>query len=417
MKSKIVTSLGIMGALVSGSALADHVSHAQHPATTHHNKQVQHLANLSKSRGHAAQDMNLWFKKIKVSGGANVDFNLAGSFQPDMVDTFSGVNTQRVSVNDAYLNFDAKVNCWTDARVGVSYLDNVSWAYEPSQTNGEDAANHSSHFDLDHAYINFANKSKTPFFVQVGKNYLQFGHYNLHPMTQSMTQVLSEANVPNITVGMVSQSGLHGTIFGFQNIIPEASNSHQELSFGASLAFGQKLEKFSYNAGISYVDNMSVVRSIASGFESGSYNESQYTNKVNALALNGDVQVGPFGVQADYVSALKGFESSDIFSATVASPKPWAFGIQADYAFKLPQMNNRQNTVYVGYQRSDDATMAYLPKTRYVVGYTHELSRNTNVSLEWNHDKAYGSSQYVPTDYEASGNKSNRLTARVAVKF
>ena len=55
-----------------------------------------------------------WFNRIGVSGGANFDAHWGSRHKG-----YEGENSQRLSLNDAYLNVGATVNDWTKAFAGI----------------------------------------------------------------------------------------------------------------------------------------------------------------------------------------------------------------------------------------------------------------------------------------------------------
>ena len=141
-----------------------------------------------------------------------------------------------------------------------------------------------------------------------------------------------------------------------------------------------------------------------------------YDSRVGGFALNGDLKTGPFDVELRYVTALQTFNVYDLSKnvyttaslSTHAGAKPWAAGINAGYAFSGWDKNQ---TVYLGYQGTQNAVNLFLPQSRWVAGYGIDVLKNTNVGLELDHDIDYSVSN------GGTGNSNNQVGLRVAVKF
>lgn len=142
-------------------------------------------------------------------------------------------------------------------------------------------------------------------------------------------------------------------------------------------------------------------------------NNVGYGSSVAALAPYASFQTGPFGIKADYVTALSYFDKGslpyEINSDNGA--KPSAVDTQASYAFNLRDMDH---VLFVGYQVSDQASALNLPKKRYDVGYDVYPLKNVLLGLEITRDTNYAAGNVGDT---ADGEDYYTYNARVGVQF
>jgi len=427
MKLKlVVASMSILG-LISGAVFADTTTttttkHKHHKKVMHHHHHhmVHHVAQShdykamgalvqpapievvdtysviydamgqNANRGKAMPD---WFNRVGVSGGVNFDAHWGNRSQG-----YQGENTQRLSLNDGYLNAAATVNDWTKAFIGLSF-NSASRYYSSAYTNNR--------LNLEQGYVTLANYNESPMFFQVGKQFSDFGRYNIHPITRTMAQVLSESLATSAKLGFITGMGLHGQIYAFDNPIRQTATNHSKSVYGAAIGFDQPSDQLGYDVGIGYMSNMSGVNDVANIL-------STYTHTVGAVAVYGDVNSGPFNLSARYTTAIQHFSPLDISTqqglvgTSLTGAKPWAADFTAGYGYNA--MGKNQN-VYIGYQTSNNAVSLALPKYRYLAGIGVDMWKNTSLGLEVAHDKNYGANN------NASGKSSNTIGARASVKF
>jgi hypothetical protein len=292
-----------------------------------------------------------------------------------------------------------------------------------------------------------------PVYLTVGKQFVDFGKYNLHPITQPLTQVMSETLRNAATVGfntmMMSSLGVFGSLYAFDSpykqqlaatvpagtvpvTVPATTGSsqgHTKAIYGGRLGIGQTNDALSWDLSADYIYNMIGVEGVAYGV--GLFNGSNvagrvgndgistggtFENRVGGFALNGDLKTGPFDLEIRYVTALQTFNVYDLSKnvyttaslATQQGAKPWSAGVNAGYAFNAWDKN--QN-VYLGYQGSENTVNLFMPQSRWVAGYGVDVMKNTNVGLELDHDIDYSVSK------GGTGGTNNQLGLRVAVKF
>lgn len=377
-------------------------------------------------------------RPIAFAGGINFDAQWGNRHLGYM-----GENVRRVSVNDAYLNVYGNVNEWTKAFMSISY-SNPSVMIDPNKT-AETPANpklgkysnvyntsdsDTSSFKMEQAYITVGNMDVYPLFLTLGRQFQDYGRYQIHPMTRSLAQVLSETLVTSANVGFVTNFGLHGSAAVFDNSLKQVYGEtvvgqngtltgHTTPDWIVSLGFDQPNDLFGYDLGLGYIYNMTTVNDVAFGVAkfrqangaAATNTVNGYTNRVGAVAAYGDVNSGPFSLSARYTSALQHFSPKDLATKITngGSARPWAADVSAGYNFN--GWWGRNNNVYLGYQASRDAVALFLPQGRWLAGYNVEVWKNTNFAIEGNHDIDYNSNA------GGTGGTNNTVTVRVAVKF
>jgi len=388
-----------------------------------------------------------WFNRVQMAGGVNVDIGKFGNRNAN----YMGENYQRLSLNDAYLNIAADVSDWAKAFASLSYMDATTFAnpagykgfgqaeYSAAYANNVGGSNQNN-VQIEQAFATFGNLDQSPFFLQVGKNFQDFSRYEIHPITASMTQVLSETLATALKVGFIA-NGFHGSVYGFDDILSKsgvaagaasatAGLNKNPTNYGASLGYDAPSDTLGWDAGLGYLYNMLSVDDVA--YAVTNFNNAPiYHNRASAGAVYADVNSGPFTIGARYTAALQRFSPLDMTkngaadltpasallgngvtqvspTGTASGAKPWAAGIQAGYGFD--GWGKNQN-VYLGYQASREAAGANLPKSRWLVGYGIDMFKSTHWGVEWDHDMAYNAAN------GGTGNNTNLVTLRSTVKF
>ncbi|HTM63625.1 MAG TPA: LbtU family siderophore porin [Gammaproteobacteria bacterium] len=375
-----------------------------------------------------------WFNRIRVSGGINLDLGKWGNRNANIM----GENYQTLSLNDAYLNLTGQVNDWTTVFASLSYMTATTNA-NPAPYKGVGLAEYDAAYanniggtanntlQIEQAFATVANFDETPVYLQVGKFYQDFSRYEIHPITASMTQVMSETLSTSLKLGFLVDN-FNGSVFVFNDPINKIGASSTPTNYGVSVGYDLNNPDFGWDIGAAYLYNIIGANDVAwsvTNFTGGGYN-----SRVSAVALYGDVNYGPFMVAARYTQATQRFNVNDMTkngnadlaagsfaigsgfavtpAATATGAKPWAAGIQAGYGFDAWSMS--QN-VYLGYQTSREAAGLNLPKNRWLVGYGVDALKDTNVAAEWDHDTQFSTSN------GGLGNATNLVSVRASVKF
>ena len=381
-----------------------------------------------------------WFNRIALSGGVNVDVGKWGNRGAG----YTGVNYQRFSLNDVYINLAAHVSDWSNVFASISYdtatvnnpnafdrFGTYSAAYSENATGTASNA-----LRLQQAYMTWGNFDESPFYVQVGKQFQDFGRYELHPITRSLTQVMSETLATSAKIGFIVPTGFSGSLYAFDDPLRKNTQSRRTTNYGVSLNYAQFCEQLGWDVGAAYLYNLIGVNDVAYAVNGWNVGDSarlnSYHSRASGVAVYADVNSGPFSVGARYTTAVQRFNVLDLpkhgiadiasispttgvgtLSPTAGGAKPWAAGIEAGYNFDAWC---RDQNIYVGYQASREAGGLNIPKDRWLAGYTvHVFPKTpyseTTLTAEWDHDTNYSA-------HDGGGNGSgNLVTLRAAAKF
>jgi len=372
-----------------------------------------------------------WFDRIQISGGLNLDAGKFGSRNAN----YQGENYQQISLNDAYINIAANIGDWTRAFASISYSDpttasNIGGVIAPgfppygaqysSPYNGLSTTNAGgTNFNLEQAYVTLGNFAVSPVYIQFGKQFQDFSRYEIHPITRSMTQVLSEALATSLKLGFIA-NGFTGSIYAFNNPIPQLAHNTTSTNYGASLGFDMPGDQFGFDLGIGYMYNLTGAQDVADAvnfYQSG----NGFDGRAAGIAVYGDINAGPFTLDGRYTTAIQRFDATDlpengiadttagVVNAGASGAEPWAASIEAGLGFD--NWFYRNQTLYVGYQASGEAAAISLPKNRWLAGYNIDVVRNTNIGIEWDHDTAYSVAD------GGRGDSSNLVSLRAAIQF
>jgi hypothetical protein len=443
MKLKlVVASMSVLGLISCPTFAATHPKHKHHvvnqdqtttatykdmgalpveicPITNQYTNMLDAMGQ-NVGRAKPNQDCN---KLLSLAGGVNFDAKWGNRSMG-----YQGENTQRVSLNDVYLNLFGNVNDWTKAFASISY-NNASGVNTFANYAGQYSNVYPTNtVNLEQGYALIGNFDQSPLFLKLGKFYQDFGRYTIHPITRSTTQVLSESLQTAAQVGFLTQMGFHGDIYAFDTPLKArrayaltTMQGHNSTDYGAALGYDHVSDQLGFGVNVGYLYNMIGVNDIAqviSQYQSANTATSggSYKNRVSAGTIDAYVGSGPFSLIGDYVTAFQSFSNNDLGSkgltvvaaGTGTGAKPWAGNLQAGYNFNAWSKN--QN-LYLGYQATGNAVAVFLPKNRWVAGYNVDMWKYTNLGLELDHDNDYSVSQ------GGTGNSSNLVSFRAGVKF
>jgi hypothetical protein len=464
MKLKlVVASMSLLG-LITCAYADTQTKHKTHHKTRHHRMMTQTqsykgevpiiqpmvmdcqidwyqpmLDGMSQNAGRAKPTVDC-HKPLTFAGGLNFDYHFGNLSQG-----YNGENTEKFSVNDAYINAFGNVNQWARAFASLSYNNASGTSFNSPFFNTNGSANgvrnnvmsgeYSSAYNrtangtnrldtvhMEQAYLTLGDLNQMPVFFQFGKQFEDFGRYQIHPLTRTLTQSMTETLRTSANVGFVTRMGLHGSAFAFDNGLrkntattPTAGDSHSRYAYGLSVGFDQPCDTLGYDLGIGYLTDMIGANDVQQAVVAYRTNTlasttNTFVNRVGSVALYADLNSGPFDVGARYTTALQRFNVVDLPTTAAATQgaKPWSADIKAGYNYNA--WNYGQN-LYVGYQQTGGAVFLNLPSNRWLIGFGVDVYKNTNIGIELDHDSAYSKSK------GGTGTNSNLVGVRAAVKF
>lgn len=454
MKLKqVVGSLFLLG-LVSSPAFAAPVASNDMPLDPLRSQvaRMESAMQEDQAGGLYLRECNDWWKRITVSGQANVD---AATANRSPVFWNENGSVSDLWLDSALLFIDGQLSDWAHGHIGLAYGTNSPnfvrvrpGNSQQGHTGGSSVANSL----LDEAYISINQFSKNPFFFQAGKQRVRFGDYKpFADITPSLTQLLSETRAVTATVGFSHCTGLNGSIYAFRgaNVQADSTESNDGLSriknYGGSLGYAMETEDWGFKAGVQYLSNMVDVdyisQTLVAATPLGVSNLAfgNYAKRVGGVAANIGGRYGMFDASAKYVGSVRAFDPTDIaftddFGQTATGAKVKAWGVDVGVSF--PTMGH-ESRFGLGYQGSNQAGLVGaadnslsnvplflstgLPQDRYLAEYAVNLTRNTDLGFQYRQDVSYSSNQrpIVSSDGDIDNGKlrANVGTVRLSVKF
>lgn len=330
---------------------------------------VSNLENQKKKEGVHTQ----FSDRVSLSGGINVQAAFSRKSSPS---SFTGPGNQTANLNTAYLNFNAILMPWIKSFFSLTY--------EPSgvttTTGGAFTAP-----EVEQAYLQFWGEKNSHFHLDVGKQYVPFGVYNRYPVTDSLTQSLSEVNKVAAVAGAhyspffasLYAFNAQGSLNGFG-----VTGREQLMNGGAEVGVLKLSKKLGYEASLGYLNNMAETRFI--------YGVIKSTNElVGALAGHFSFNIHNFGFISNMVCPTRAFSSKDI-TYNGKGAKPLAYEAEINYVFKI---RNHPLVPAFGYEQSSQALFLSLAKYRYVWSLEYVINAYLTATLELLKAKNYGKNE------------------------
>ncbi len=344
-----------------------------------------------------------WSKYITVSGIIQADANTSSSV--------GDYTNSSLYLRNAELYFDAQVNDWLSGHVTVAYgqdPNNANNYANPVNTSGaanEGNGNGVQPFTLyaEEAAITLANTDKSPVWLTAGRQMFPFGSTMRNTISGSLVSFLTYTLDNGVTTGYISPVGVHAELFAGQGPQPANTAATTIRTWGGNVGYGQTTNPLlQYNVDVGFINNLYenyFIQNNAQQFTQGGSTNADpvYHRQTPGVDVHFDVTSGPFGFIADYATATRHFEASDLPSgtSTTQGALPWAYFTEASYKFDVM---NYSTEAAIGYQQSGDAVNIQndfalggyaMPQYRYVVSYGVDVTKTLNVKVEYRHDIDY----------------------------
>ena len=287
----------------------------------------------------------------------------------------------------------ATVELVVDARI-VKHVDgHVMFKYEDDDV------------FVDEGFITLTGSEAFPAYLIAGRQYIPFGNYDSHFVTDPNTLLLGETNDGAAVAGYRFGGEMVDVSVGaFNGEIDEAGKDNEINSFVAAVA-AQPFEFLM--AGISYTSNLASSDTFQEFVvdTDGSGDPGPLADLVGGWSAFVTVEfLERFKIIGEYVAALDEFEAGELYDpADTQKREPSAFNVE------LGAMIVENLEVAVRYGGSDDGA-DFLPEKQYGAVLNWGVFKNTNLALEYLHgefeEAALGVDQEVDT-----------FTAKLAVEF
>ena len=338
-------------------------------------KRVQ---QLEKAIGREVQE-DSWFDRIQVSGLIEVEA-YHRDFE-DSEDPAADAKESDVDLATVELVVDARVSGYVDGHVLFKYEDDDVF--------------------VDEGFITLTGSEDVPAYLIVGRQYIPFGFYDSHFVTDPNTPVLGETNEGAVVAGYRFGSETVDLSVGvFNGEIHEAGDDDAIDSFVAAAT----VQPLSFlMAGVSYTSNLASSDAL---FEDviDAAGVSELTDLVGGWSAFVTVDfLDRFRFIGEYVGAVDDFEAGELVDpADTQSRRPTAWNVE------LGAMIVEVLELAVRYGGSDDGA-GFLPETQYGAVLNWNIWF-CNLALEYLHD------EFEDTEL-AVDQQADTVTAQLAVEF
>jgi hypothetical protein len=337
------------------------------------------IRHLEESIGRDAAG-NDWYDRIQISGLVEVE---AGYGEVDFTDPTAGdEETSDVDLATVELDVDAKIADHVDGHVLLKYEEDDLF--------------------MDEGFITLNGTEAFPVYLIAGRQYIPFGNFDSHFVTDPNTLILGETNEGAVVAGYrfggemldisagvfngeIDESGKDDTIDGF--VAAVTVQPVETLMFGASCT-----------SNLASSDALSeAVQDVDSDGETDSLDDlvGGWSAFVTFRFLDG------FKIIGEYVAALDHFNAGEIYDAAdTEKRKPSAWNVELGAAI----VENVE--VAACYGGADDGGTEFLPETQYGAVLNWGIFENTNLALE-----------YLHGEFEDDAQETNSLVAQLAVEF
>src|SRR3990167_282408 len=370
---------------------------------------VEKQVTISSSKPLLLQQL---YQRIIFGGEVNV-VGLASNRTPTTVGVApASVGSPHVSDIDVYLATlfaNATLSSWAKAFIQASYSQS-SPSFLRSLPGGGDV------FFLDKGYVTIADSTRTPFYMKVGRQFLDFGGISDWSFLESFTQLLSLTRATTLTAGFMNFHHFEGSLYVYQGLsaVSDSNNSNRIRDYGLNFNYHQIKRAISYQLGIGYLSNLSNSLYVSStkALNSNLGNKDDYTHAVGAIDLYGNVNIHAISVGMKYIGALRAFSVNDVpytrnAGSTFIGAQPAVWGMYVGYALPLFAYDTQ---IKIGYEGSKESVAVGtasgstansisgvygkffaigLPKTRYYINYKVDCHQSLSVGVELAQEGSY----------------------------
>ena len=330
----------------------------------------ERIDKLEEAVGHTVGG-DAWFDRIQLSGAIEVE---AGYQKVD----YSDPATDDGKGSDVDL---ATVELGVDVRIAKHVDGHVLFKWEDDD------------LFVDEGFITLSGSEAFPAYLIAGRQYVPFGNYDSHFVTDPNTLVLGETNEGAVVAGYVIGDDLVDIAVGaFNGKVDEAGDDDHVDSFVASVS-AQPFEGLAMGA--SYISNLA---------SSDAFSEEFQVTELEDVVAGWSAFVtfeflDRFRIIGEYVAALDNYEVGDVYELDTQAREPSAwnaeFGVMVVDTVELA----------IRYGGSDDGG-TFLPETQYGGVVNWGVFESTNLALEYMHH-----------EFEDDGDEVDTITAQLAIEF
>ncbi|MCU7928666.1 MAG: LbtU family siderophore porin [Candidatus Thiodiazotropha sp. (ex Dulcina madagascariensis)] len=298
-----------------------------------------------------------WLNNLEIGGLIEVEAAFA---DPD-----EGESESSLTLATAELSLGANINPALSAEVVLLYEDD-----------GDEE------LDVDVAAVAYAPDEHWS--AVAGQLYVPFGSFETQMIADPLTLEIGETRETSL-LGSYATGPFSISLYLFDGDAQEEETNKID-NFGANLGYGFENDTFILDAALGYINDI--------GDSDGLIDYAGVVHdRVGGLAFNILVGTGPFTFIAESIASLDEFPTGE---------EPSAFNIEGGYGLVVA---DREATLAVGYQGTDDAALTELPEKIFLTAFSIDVTEGAAIGFEYARAEAY------------DGTRSNNLTIQFAAEF
>jgi hypothetical protein len=296
---------------------------------------------------------------------------------------FETEETSDLTIATVELGLNAQIHPQAEAYLSVKYEENET------------------PLEIDEARLTVHQASQAGTVVlAIGQQYAPFGRFETQLVSDPLTLALAEIREKTLQLGLETAS-FYSTVYAFNGETQEDANDTID-HWGLDMGLRQENSKYVYEIGLGYLNGIGDTDGLTDALESTAVN-----GYVGGLNLHAWLELDDFYGIVEYIRALDAFDERDLaFGAAGAQPQAWH--LELSYALSWL---NRETTLALSYQATEEALALGLPETRYLMGISMALFEQMQLSLEWAFDQDYDK------NVGGTGHDADILTLQLAVEF
>ncbi len=249
---------------------------------------------------------------------------------------------------------------------------------------------------IDEGYILLSGTRQLPFYLIAGRQYVPFGHFDSHFISDPQTLVLGETNEGALVAGyrLNGSDVLDISAGAFNGKAREAGDDDTIDSLVASIKANPLPD---LSLGVSYISNLA---------SADAFNEAVVdSDNLDSIVSGWSAYVSytfldRWHLIAEYVGALDEFKAGELYDAADGKQrKPSAWNLELGFSLT--------DTLEIAarYGGSDDGA-DFMPESEYGAVVNWTIIENTNLGLE-----------YLHGEFEDDVQKTDSFTAQLAIQF
>ena len=312
---------------------------------------------------------------------------------------YEGGSTTEAGVGTAELVIRAEIDDWVGGEVVVKNRDDA--------------------IELDAATLTIA-QPEGPWFLTGGQQGLPFGVYETNMISDPLTKEIGDTGQVSLVAGF-SPGDVHASFFVFDGInIPD--DNARITGHGGTIGYALGREGIEVSLDASYISNINDSDDVSEAIPEWAAGKGIpglfRPDRVPGWSASAQIRSGPVSLIGEYLAAGrelgKGqylapdgeWMNAELTEADIWKPSAWT--LEAGYDFTLV---DRDATIAVGYQATDDAFALGLPKTRMLAALSVGLFEQVGLAFEWARDDDYSMNE------GGTGGRADTATVLLAAEF